>query len=233
MNLELKSEIERAEELYQQLKVECEKRMLEESVHPRILNLAVEVLVKLRSILDHIANDVFEVTVKSGLDLADAEKVKVYFPVADDEQSFRSQLGRSKFTELETNSPAIFKIIRDAQPFVSSDNHWLAILRDLSNEGKHVQLVRQVRQVTKRTTVTGSGGSVAWTNGVTFGQGVSVMGAPIDLRTQNIIPTPGIQSKTENLISFVFPVPGVNVLGFLEEAITKTEQLVNRLSDNV
>jgi hypothetical protein len=229
MNEEIKSEIERARELFQELKTECEKRMLETSVHPRILNLAVEVLSKLRSILDHTAYVIFESKISPKLNTAETKKTKVYFPIADDEQGFRSQLGISKFLGLETESPATFQALRNTQPFISSNNEWLATLRNLSNVGKHVHLVRQARQVTKRTTVTGPSGSVSWGEGVTFGQGVSIMGAPVDPRTQNIVPTPGIQSKVEHIISFEFPDAGVNALGFLDETIVRVQNLVTEV----
>jgi hypothetical protein len=233
MNEELKSQIERSQELYQELKAECESRMQESSVHPRSLNLAVEVLSKLRSILDHTAYIVFENKIKPNLNAAEAEKVKIYFPIADDEQSFRSQLGRAKFLELELYSPRTFAILRGVQPFTSSGNQWLATLRDLSNVGKHVRLIRQDRRVTKRTTVTGPGGAVSWGEGVVFGSGVSVMGATIDPKTQNIVSTPGVQSRTERIISFEFPDAGVNALGFLNEAIAKVQYTVTQVLENL
>ncbi len=119
MNSEVKSQIERARELYQELKSECEKRMQEPSVHPRILNLAVEVLSKLRSILDHTGYVVFDFKISPKLSASEIKKTKVYFPISDDEQSFKSQLGRARLLDLQTESPATYKVLHEAQPFTS------------------------------------------------------------------------------------------------------------------
>lgn len=232
MHDEVQSQLDRARELYQELVTECERRKNEKQVHHRTLNLAVEVLAKLRGILDHVALAVFERTVQAKQKLA-RKKLKVYFPIADDEQSFRSQLRRSKMVTIETDDSQIFQLLRGTQPFASSGNRWLAILRDLSNEGKHVRLVRQSRRVSKRTTVTGPGGSVSWGPGVTFGEGVSVMGAPIDPHRQDIVPTPGVTSKTEMRVSFEFASNGENVLGFLANAIDRVETLTKELLANL
>lgn len=229
MDGQIKSQFSRARELYQELGRECEQRKGETQVHPRILNLAVEILSKLRSILDHAAFSVFEKKLVPLVVPGEARKVKVYFPIADDQESFKSQLGRSELSLLEKNSPATYDILRTAQPFASENNRWLAAVRDLSNEGKHVKLVSQERHVTKRTTVSGPGGSVRWGNGVTFGPGVSIMGAPIDPKTQEIVPTPGVTSTSVYLISFEFSNTRVNALGFLAEAIDKVEALTTNL----
>jgi hypothetical protein len=111
IDTEAANQIERARELYQELVDETRNRLFELSVHPRILNLTVELLAKNRAILDHAAHRVFEIKAEPKLTANDTKKARVYFPIADDLQSFRSTLGRAKLLTLESDAPATYLII--------------------------------------------------------------------------------------------------------------------------
>ena len=136
--------------------------------------------------------------------------------------------------------PDIYDYLLAQHPFTSDKNNWLAVLFDLANQGKHIDLVPQKLIEDRNVTVTGpAGGSVSWGRrgltfsggsvghggagisgggriggggSISFGRGGSVifgpegprfegqmeaMGAPIDPRTQQIVPTPGVNEKVE------------------------------------
>jgi hypothetical protein len=110
-------------------------------------------------------------------------------------------------------------------------NVWLGILNDLAVQGKHIDLVPQTRIEERRITVTGPGGSVSWSAGnVTFGSGVSVSGAPIDPKTQRIVPTPGTMEKIEIWVNFLIAGYEVNAAGFCKDACARVRKLVTELS---
>ena len=73
----------------------------------------------------------------------------------------------------------------------------------------------------------------AWGEGVTFGGGVSVMGVPIDPRTQ--MPKPNNQVKTEVTIwvDFHFKQNGKSVLPFIEQSINSVEDIFQRLCKHI
>lgn len=78
--------------------------------------------------------------------------------------------------------------------------------------------------------VTGSGGgSVSWGPGVTFGSGVSVMGVPIDPKTQMPAHTRGIHVSVENWVSFHFEEGGEDALSFCKTAIEDVRRAVSTL----
>lgn len=55
------------------------------------------------------------------------------------------------------------------------------------------------------------------------------MGAPVDPRTQRIVPTPGVTEQVEIWVSFVLEGYGVNALGFCREACQKTRVLIEEI----
>jgi hypothetical protein len=117
------------------------------------------------------------------------------------------------------------------QPFSSKENQLLDILAKIAAEGKHVRLTPQKRTEAHRIKVSRpGGGSVSWdASSVKFGAGVSVMGAPIDPRTQRIVQTPGVTEEVEIWVSFVFNDYAVNALGFCKEACQKTRALIEEM----
>ena len=65
---------------------------------------------------------------------------------------------------------------------------------------------------------------------MTFGGGVSVMGAPINPATQRIVPTPGVTEKIETWVSFVIEGYHVNAAGFCKEACQKTRKIAEEMT---
>ena len=233
VNPEVRSQLDRAREMCQDLEAEYAARIREDEVHPRILNLAVDILVKLRSVLDHTASRIFEAKIQPCTTRKISSR-RIQFPITDSETNFEKWLKESAFGQLAASSPTTLAIIREVQPFARlSQNKWLKDLRDLSNEGKHVRLVPQEKHARERVTVKAPFGSTVSWSGATFGPGVRIMGVPVDPSTQNIVPTPGYTSRRDVLVAFLFTEPHLDALAFLRDAIGKIEGLVTRLHNSL
>jgi len=106
---------------------------------------------------------------------------------------------------------------------LSNENQWLKLLKEITPEGKHIRLTPQKRLETRRIKVSRpEGGSVSWDiSAVKFGQGVRVLGAPIDPRTRRIILTPEVTEELEIWVSFILGDYRINALGYYKEACKK------------
>ena len=232
MDIELKSVLDRANELLGELEDEYKKCLRLQNVSERARNLTHEVLEKLRSALDHVMRRAWEKHISFHLSEQKRERARVYFPIASNLSSFRSTLGRGGMTDLDKAHKNLYDFLLKKQPFSSSENRWLDLLARIVAEGKHIQLTPQKRTETRRIKVSGGGGSVSWDpSSVRFGGGVSVMGAPVDPRTQRIVPTPGITEQVEIWVSFVLEGYGVNGLGFCKEVCQKTHALIEDMTN--
>jgi hypothetical protein len=103
----------------------------------------------------------------------------------------------------------------------------------LNNHNKHQALVEQSRTETRQVTVSSGSGSVSWGPGVKFGSGVSVMGVPIDPKSQ--MPVPNTDTKTEVVIwiDFRFHEIDESVLSFIDASIANVDKLFRSLQPHV
>ena len=104
----------------------------------------------------------------------------------------------------------------------------------LNNENNHQDLVEQTKTEHRRVNVSApGGGGVSWGPGVTFGSGVSVMGVPIDPRTQ--LPVPNNSVKTEIIVwvDFKFQSNDQSVLPFIEMSIDRVESVSRELQKHI
>jgi hypothetical protein len=230
MASELESMLDRADELLKDLEDEYRKCLESQNVTERARNLTHEVLDKLRSVLDHAMARAWRKYVAPNLVEKDRQRARVYFPITSDLASLRSTLGRGYMSDLDKVHKKLYDFLLEKQPFSAQENRWLDLLTKIAGEGKHVQLTPQKRSETRRIRVSGHGGEVSWdTSSVKFGGGVSVLGAPIDPRTQRIVPTPGVTERVEIWVSFICEGYGVNALGFCKEACQKTRALIEEM----
>ena len=165
----------------------------------------------LRSALDYLAADIRERYCPNA-----SSSDHFYFPILPDKETFDAQVNKW-FPGLPQSAPTVFSALNAVQPF-HAGQEWLGQFNRVNNDNKHGDLVEQARVEVQETKVTGQGGQVSWTSGVTFGNGVSVMGVPIDLRTQLPIPHPSIRVERVNWVDFQFAGIGVSALGLLERA---------------
>ncbi|HIE0125417.1 TPA: hypothetical protein ACXI73_000470 [Stenotrophomonas maltophilia] len=197
----------------------------EASLHEKHVREDLKVSIKnifenLRSCLDYLAHDVRELKCVGALS-AD----RLYFPIRPSAKEF-SQVVAKDFPGLESTHPDVFGILEGAQQY---HDPWLGQFNRLNNQNKHQDLVEQTRTESRQVTVSGAGGSVSWGPGVTFGGGVSVMGVPIDPRTQMPVPNHKTATTVTTWIDFRFAENGQSVLPFLETSIQHVEQLFNKL----
>jgi hypothetical protein len=101
-------------------------------------------------------------------------------------------------------APAIVATIEAIQPYNAP---WLGKFNKLNNHNKHQDLVEQTRSEARHVTVSKGSESVSWGPGVTFNSGVSVLGVPIDHRTQMPVPNNVVQTEVVTCVH-----SGCNVL---------------------
>jgi hypothetical protein len=178
----------------------------------------------LRSCLDYLAQDIFERHCASS-----KKPDRLYFPIRPTSPEFVAAVAKD-YPGLQTMSKAVFDILDAVQPY---HDPWLGSFNKLSNHNKHQDLVEQARTETRQVTVSRGGGSVSWGSGVTFGGGVSVMGVPIDPRTQ--MPVPNNIARTEVVTrgNFLFKEINQSVLPFLELSLKNVEDLFGKLKAHV
>lgn len=233
MHAGLQSLLDRADELLTELEVEYQKCLHTANVTTRALNITHEVLIKLRSALDHAMRKAWEAYVAPNLSPADRERAHVYFPITSDPHSFRATLGRGRMADLGKACNKLYDFLLERQPFSTDDNRWLDLLRQMAVEGKHIRLTPQKRIETPRITVSGgAAGSVSWDpSSVKFGRGVRIMGVPVDPNTQRIVPDPDVQERREIWVSFTMDGYGVDALAFCKEACRNTRTLIEEMAE--
>jgi len=225
MGQDIQSQIDRAKELKKELDKSSKSDLKSHNISDKTKNLTQEILVKIRSILDQTMYSFFEKKIAPNLSEEDKQRARIYFPLVSKLDDLKSVLGRAKMTDLEKTYPDIFSFLESVQPY-NANYSWINHLSKYANE-KHIRLTPQKRVEVKRTTVSRAGGSVSWRQGVTFGNGVSIMGAPVNPITQNIEPTPGVESKTEVWVSFLFEDSDINALWLCNKSIEESEKIIN------
>lgn len=174
------------------------------------------ILENLRSCLDYIAHDIHEKFIPGSTS-------RLYFPIRHSFTEFEQVIARD-FEGLDQTSPDVFSLLEKVQPY---NDDWLGKFNRLNNNNKHEDLEEQTRTETRRVTVSSKSGkgSVSWGPGVTLGSGVSVMGVPIDPKTQLPVPNTITDTKIEIWVDFKFADNGESVLPFLTKSIDKVETL--------
>ncbi|OGJ44553.1 hypothetical protein A2307_01510 [Candidatus Peregrinibacteria bacterium RIFOXYB2_FULL_33_20] len=182
-----------------------------ESLHDQ--EISSELLVEIK---DYLGN------LRSSLDYLRSKVSKYNFPICKTEKEFDNAT-----TDLNSD---LKSAIKKWQPF--QNNQWIDWFNILNNKSKHITLIPQKRKENIKITVSSpnNGGSVSWGSGVTFGGGVSVMGVPIDPRTQMPVPNNIVKTEKTIWVSFEFEhenLPnGISALPFLKECFDKIAKLI-------
>ncbi|MBK5264933.1 MAG: hypothetical protein JJE34_06835 [Alphaproteobacteria bacterium] len=231
MNPNISMSLSRADEILLELKQEYEKSLQQHSVSDRAVHYTHEVSERLRSVLDRLARAYWERHIAISLTADERARAHVYFPITNDQNSFDSMMGRWRWKALAERHSDLRNYLLSLQPFSKPENAWIRIINDLALQSKHIDLVPQKRIEERRVTVSrGGGGSVSWGPGVTFGSGVNVMGAPVDPRTQRIIPTAGVSEKIEIWVSFAIDGYGVNALSLCTDACKNVRDIADYMT---
>ncbi len=182
----------------------------EKTVPPDLLVEVKHFLGDMRSPLDYLAN---KIPTRDG-----------YFPITQAAADFTGRVNGLR--------PEVIAVLEKWQPY--RDQEWLRHFNVLNNKIKHVGLIPQTKSSWNETRVTGTGGgSVSWGPGVTFGGGVSVMGVPIDPRTQRPVPNAVVKTEIITWVDFLFDnsavpslPPNISALPLLKTVGDKVPQLV-------
>jgi hypothetical protein len=236
MHSNIKASLDRADELLKELLAEYNKSLHNKDVSARATQLTHEVCERLRSVLDRLARHYWEKKVSPELLEDDRKAATVYFPIAEDQNSFDSILGRWRWKTVREKHQDIYDFLLAHQPFVSKSKNWLRILNELAVQGKHIDLVPQTKTEERRITVERGGVKASWNPAaVRFGGGpgvsISIAEAPIDPRTQRIVPTPGVTERLETWVNFSIQGYGVNAAGFCTEACREVRRIATEMSD--
>lgn len=232
MHENIKAALDRADQILTDLEKEYAASLHSKDISAATKQLCHDLLEKLKSALDRTARRYFEKHVAPALDSKDAMAATVYFPVSEDQHSFESTMGRWRWKAVKGDHQDLQDFLLQLQPFHSTNNGWLSQLNNLVNEGKHIDLSPQSRVERRHVTVSRpGGGGVSWGPGVTFGSGVSVMGVPIDPRTQRVVPNNVVNEEITIWVDFTFTKYGNSALGFCRQALAETRRIVQLMSD--
>lgn len=227
MDQDIKSQIERAKELLQELEESCNSDLKSKSVSEKTKNLTQEVLTKMRNVLDQSMYRFFEKIISPNLSQKDKEKARVYFPMTRDHSGLKSTLGRGKMANLDTTHPDVFMFLESIQPY-NTDFSWLNDFSKFANE-KHIRLSPQEVKEENETILSnavrvGRGGKVAM-------RGCLVNGIPVNSEDINTTPLdqfdPRLNVKRKTWVSFNFEGSNVNILWLCKKAVIELEKVID------
>lgn len=215
----------------------AEPKIIEEynkSLHDKTIGSNLKIDIKdyfsnLRSVLDYLAHDIVEKYCPN----ADP-KNRLYFPIGSDQSSFEGII-RKSYPDLSTNSPKVYGILENIQPYKKSENVWLSSFNKINNENKHEQLTPQKRMETKRVNVkSNNGASVSWNpSAVRFGSGVSIAGVPVNPITQMPEPSSTQTITIETWVDFQFEGMEVSAIWLIRESLKYIKEIFNDLKDHI
>ena len=214
--------ITRSREKLIELRKAYDQSLQEKSIRADLLVDIKNIFENLRSCLDYMANELSE-RYCAGTKKPD----RLYFPIRSSTQDFAKVMARD-FPGLLSACKQAYDLLESIQPY---RDPWLGHFNSLNNENKHQNLSEQTRTESRHVSVSGPGGGVSWGPGVTFGGGVSVMGVPIDPRTQLPVPNNQVQTTITVWVDFLFTEINQSVLPFLDMSIHKIETLFRELSN--
>ncbi|MBU1894210.1 MAG: hypothetical protein KJ983_00150 [Candidatus Omnitrophica bacterium] len=181
----------------------------------------------LRSALDFLAHAIHDKYVSCG------RRHNIYFPVRGNFNGFRNAV-RQSLHDLEAKQPQIYEIIKRTQPYYSEENIWISNFFKLCNLKKHVALTEQTKVERHEVRVSAKGNIVGWDpNSVTYGQGVSILGSPVNPKTQ--MPEPHPDHKIDNIIwvGFIFDEIKEDALPFMEKVLDKVKIIISNIKKEV
>lgn len=213
--------LRKARESLAPLKVAYEKSLHEKTVRDDLKVDIKNIFENLRSCLDYLAHEMFEKHCRRV-----TTPKRLYFPISSSPADFQATMAK-EYPGLGSACPPLLSYLETLQPYNDS---WLGSFNRLNNQNKHQNLVEQVRKETRSVTVAGKGGSVSWGPGVTFGPGVSVMGVPIDPRTQLPVPNNRVQTTVTTWVDFRFAEINESALPFIERSVKAVEAIYSEIS---
>lgn len=228
----IKNQINRVDELLKDQVSEYQKSFKNKEVSPRAIIITHEIIEKLRHILDQQTRRVWEKEIAPTLEEKEKKKAKVYFPITDSPEAFKSTTGRAYLSGNKAAHKKLYSFLLKYQPFTSNENYWFKIIREIAKQ-KHIDLLPQTKsEKVRRITVSSKSGEVSWMpNNVKFGSGVKVLGATINPQTQRIIPTSEVSETIETWVSFKIKDIGVDPQEYCKSSYQKVTTLIEEFDN--
>lgn len=209
---DVRAVIVKAEKIFEQVKKEYNKSLNDERISEELLVDVKDIFGNLRSAMDYSMKKIIDHS----------------FPVCNSMADFKGR---------KLNMPANIETVVSKWQGFSGDS-WLSTFNKLNNSHKHLTLIPQKRTVvSEQTSVTHpSGGSIRWSNGVRFGNGISIMGVPINPQTQLPIPNNVLKVEKIKWVDFVFDnsndpeMPkNMSVLPFIDKSIRNVKNIIREM----
>ena len=227
MDQDIKSQIERAESLLEELERSCRLDLEKKIVSEKTKNLTQEILTKMRYVLDQSMHRFFEKMIAPNFSSKDIRKIKVYFPITNNKNSLKAILGRGKMADLNLTHPEVYNFIDSIQPY-NPEFNWLSDFVQFVNE-KHIRLSPQEIKEENETILSdmvhvGGRGRVAM-------RGCLVNGIPVNSEDINATPLdqfdPRLQAKRIIWTSFNFEGSNINILWLCKKAVDELKKMID------
>jgi len=226
MDQDISSQIARAKELLEDLETSCKSDLQRKEASERTKNLAQEVLLKMRHVLDQSMNRFFQKVIVPKLTPEQSKKARVYFPIARSKEGFESILGRGQMKNLNILAPKVYDFLESIQPY-NANSTWLGDFSDFSNE-KHIRLTPQEIKKENETVLGGA---------VHVGRGSKVMmrdvlinGIPVNSEDINQTPLekfdPRLRVERRTWISFNFENTEINMLWLCKKSVIDLDETI-------
>jgi hypothetical protein len=212
--------INKAENDFEQLKTSYKLSLNQKHISNDLKVIIKNIFENLRSCLDYFAHDTF-----NKYCCAHQQPKNLYFPICKTKKDFESTISK-RFPDLDTSSPAVLSHFDAVQPY---RDPWLSQFNTINNENKHLHLVEQTRTEDKRVTVSNGSGQVSWGSGVSFGNGVRILGVPIDPNTQLPVPNAKVNTEIVIWVDVRFKEIDQPVLPFVSKSILEVKNLFEAL----
>lgn len=230
MDKDIKSQLNRAKMLLQDLEKSCNNDLRERKISEETKNLCPEILLKIRRLLDQVFYKYYEKHHLQKLSEIDKKSAKVYFPIVSKKEDLKSIFGRAKINNLEKDNPDFYKYIESIQPF-NKEYLWLNHLRDFSNEA-HIRLTPQIIEEKNETRL---GSAVRVT-----GKGVSMSnclidGIPVNSKDINMEPLKNFDQRLNvkriTWALFLFFGTDINMFHLCKKSVEEGERIIKKVSE--
>jgi len=229
--------IEHATQGLEGIATEYSKALVAQKISAKLQIDIKNFMENLRSALDYMAKDIYEIIIKPVRDRAGEKTIdKIYFPYGKSENDFKSRIGAC-LPKLEILNSDIFSLIESMQPHKLKDD-WLYIFCNIVNEKKHDNLTPQVKEVRRGLKIELPGGVISLgPNATISGGGVIKSGnEKIEIKDDIISgnspakhTTPGVRQTIIEWEAFLFEDTNIDVLPLLKKAL----QRINKLNESL
>ncbi|MDO4926917.1 MAG: hypothetical protein Q3980_14820 [Turicibacter sp.] len=179
----------------------------------------------IRSSLDYIANHIFQTYCKPNYSPSKLREVenRIYFPMDKKQEQFEKNMNL-KFKGLPSN---LKTVLESYQPY--NDNEWMNYLKKLTNQNKHIQLIKNNKS---------EYGTIQYlqTPGLTLenvsfkgcGRGIVINGQSINNYSVNKIPFIN-EFVGDVKVDYLFAETNTSIIETIEEIVSNSQKLINDL----